>query len=270
MLLHKKIVAFDLDGTLAESKQKLRYDMAELLLRLMKQSKVVIISGGAFPQFDKQVLSSLREVARIIGTASGAAAHDDADAFGDLILLPTGGSQRYEFDKASSEWKMIHSVHFPIELKEKVFMAFDDMRGSEEYDIPTDSFGPAIEDRGTQMTFSALGQNAPLDKKKAWDPDQAKRKKIKAYLDPILAEADIFIGGSTSIDILPKGCSKATGLCLLLESLGMAKEDMEYVGDALFPGGNDYSVLEAGIRSVRVASPMDTAKLIGEWLAEAV
>ena len=54
-----KLIAFDLDGTLAESKAALDPEMAKLLTSLMDVAKVAIISGGDWPQFEKQVLSHL-------------------------------------------------------------------------------------------------------------------------------------------------------------------------------------------------------------------
>ncbi len=259
VFLNKKIIAFDLDGTLAESKQKLRYDMAELLLKLMTRAKVVIISGGAYAQFEKQILSSLNEVAAIVPTI-------DSTTFSNLILLPTNGGDRYDYDQISAKWTLTHQVPLPAGLKEKVFDAFDQLIQSGEFDLPTQTFGPALEDRVTEITFSALGQEAPVDQKKSWDPDQVKRQKMKTYLEGILPDANISIGGMTSIDIMPKGANKATGLEGLLNSLGMTKTDMLFVGDALFPGGNDYPVLECGIETVKVSNPLETAKLIKGWL----
>jgi hypothetical protein len=78
---------------------------------------------------------------------------------------------------------------------------------------------------------------------------------------------DILINGSSSIDILPKGFNKAVGLTRLLEKLGLGKKDMLFVGDALFPGGNDYSVLEAGIKTIAVGGPEEAASIIEKWVS---
>lgn len=288
---NKKIIAFDLDSTLAESKQKLRYDMTELILKLLEKTNVAIISGGSYHQFERQILTSFKEVAMILKNTASAQSADGAGNGGlpaavsglatsstlaapnavpvlrRLILLPTNGSKRYDYDLTKAEWKMTHMVHFPSELKERVFQTFEQlMLVGDEYQLPTKTFGPALEDRVTEITFSALGQEAPVDHKRAWDPDQSKRRKIKEYLDAALPDANISIGGMTSLDIMPKGSNKATGLEHLLNTLGMEKDDMLYVGDALFPGGNDYSVLEAGIQTISVANPAETAKLIQSWL----
>ncbi len=93
-----------------------------------------------------------------------------------------------------------------------------------------------IEDRGSQITFSALGQEAPLDEKKKWDPDFKKREKIKEILKPLIPDFSIQLGGSTSIDVTRPGIDKAYGVKKLQETLGIAIEDMIFVGDAVFPG----------------------------------
>ena len=116
-------------------------------------------------------------------------------------------------------------------------------------------WGDLIEDRGSQITFSALGQEAPLDEKKKWDPDFKKREKIKAILEPLIPAFSIQLGGSTSIDVTRPGIDKAYGVKKLHETLGIALRDMIFVGDALFPGGNDYPAKQAGVVSIEVRDP---------------
>jgi phosphomannomutase len=102
------------------------------------------------------------------------------------------------------------------------------------------TWGPLVEDRESQITFSALGQQAPLEAKKDWDPDFAKRKAIKALLDVTLPDFPVRLGGSTSIDVTLPGIDKAYGIHKLRDVLHIDIAEMLYVGDALFPGGNDY------------------------------
>jgi hypothetical protein len=42
---------------------------------------------------------------------------------------------------------------------------------------------------------------------------------------------------------------------------------MIYVGDALFPGGNDYPAIEAGVVSIQVQGPGETRKVVETLLA---
>ena len=122
-------------------------------------------------------------------------------------------------------------------------------------------WGEVIEDRGSQITFSALGQQAPLEEKDRWDPDFAKRKKIKAILDALIPDFSVRMGGATSIDITKPGIDKAYGVRKLRELLGISLKKMIFIGDALFAGGNDYPAEEAGVVSIPVQGPNETKRV---------
>ena len=124
-----------------------------------------------------------------------------------------------------------------------------------------------IEDRDSQITFSALGQKAPLEEKKKWDPDFKKREKIKEILKPLIPAFSIQLGGSTSIDVTRPGIDKAYGVKKLQEILGIAIQDMIFVGDAIFPGGNDYPAKQAGVVSIEVRDPHETKRVIETTIA---
>jgi phosphomannomutase len=129
------------------------------------------------------------------------------------------------------------------------------------------TWGEVIEDRGSQITFSALGQAAPLDEKKKWDPDFAKRERMKALLEELIPGFSVRLGGTTSIDITKPGIDKAYGIRKLRDLLGISIEEMIFIGDALFPGGNDYPAKEAGVVSVQVRDSLETKRLIETILA---
>lgn len=254
--LNKKIVAFDLDGTLAESKQSLSMEVSELLCLLAKERKVAIISGGSFGQFQKQFLPFFipnKEDEKLI--------------YNNLILLPTSGSRRYQYDISKNEWVMTDEEGMPPMAKEKTLAILREFVSLCKYGIgPVVEGDQVIEDRVTQITMSALGQHAPIDKKNIWDPDQKIRQEIIKELKPKLPEVEINVGGTTSLDFLPKGFNKAKGLMRLLNKFGMVIDDMIFIGDAIFPGGNDYSPYEAGISCLKVSGPEETIKVIKKWL----
>jgi phosphomannomutase len=251
--LNKKIISFDLDGTLAVSKRSMGQEMAQLIGKLIKEKIVVIISGGKFEQFDTQFLTAFDQ-------------NDlSKEYIKNLILLPTSGSQRYEYNIEKKEWHLTDIELFPEEIKEKAKKILQEIIDSNLYDIPKNPKGEYIEDRLTQLSISALGQLAPIEEKRLWDPDQKKRQKIKKILDKELPETSIIIGGTTTIDILPKGFDKAKGLIRLLDKLGMTIADMVFVGDSIFPGGNDYSPYEAGIECISVKGPEETEDIIKRW-----
>jgi len=254
--LSKKIIAFDLDGTLAESKQHLEKDMSDLLCSLSKEKIVVVISGGSLNQFEKQFLANFSPTEE-----------DKKIVYKNLILLPTSGSRRYQYDIDKKEWIMTDEEAIPTALKGKILTVLKEYIATGKYNmIPAIEGDEIVEDRVTQITISALGQHAPLDLKKVWDPDQKKRQQIKKELEEKLPEVNINIGGATSLDILQKGFNKAVGLKRLLDKLYMTIEDMVFVGDAIFPGGNDYSPYEAGIDCVKVSGPEETKEVIKKWI----
>jgi hydroxymethylpyrimidine pyrophosphatase-like HAD family hydrolase len=117
------------------------------------------------------------------------------------------------------------------------------------------------------VSLSALGQQAPTEAKREWDPDHAKRQAIVAIAAPLLSQYTLKIGGTTTIDVTKKGIDKAYGVRKLSEYLQEPISDMLFVGDALFPGGNDEIVKESGIETREVKNPADTARVIEEVLS---
>jgi phosphomannomutase len=244
----KQLVAFDLDGTLALSKQAIQPDMAEALADLLGVAHVAVISGGDWPQFDKQVASNLP-------------ARADRSR---LWLMPTTGTKLYTFKNGA--WSPVYAELFADDEKARILAAFDESLAATGF-TPEQTWGERIEDRGSQITFSALGQQAPLEAKEHWDPDFAKRKVIQADLRTRLPGLAINMGGATSIDITREGVDKAYGLKKLRDESGIPLDAMMFVGDAIFPGGNDYPAKELGLDTVRVRDPGDTLAVIATVVA---
>jgi hypothetical protein len=239
----KRLIVFDLDGTLAESKSSLDAEMATLLSALLGIVKVAVISGGDWPQFEKQVLSNLP--------------HDER--LKNLSLLPACGTKFYQY---TTDWKKIYSEDFTADEKAKIISSLKEALGVAGFKVEK-VWGETIEDRGSQITFSALGQQ----EKKKWDPDFTKRQKIKALLDKLIPEFSVRLGGTTSVDVTKPGIDKAYGIRKLRDTLGIAIPEMIFVGDALFPGGNDYPAEEAGVVSIKVRDPNETKRVIEAIIA---
>jgi HAD superfamily hydrolase (TIGR01484 family) len=238
----KKLIVFDLDGTLAESKSSLDAEMATLLVSLLAVAKVAVISGGDWPQFQKQVLANLPA----------------DDHLRSLSLLPTCGTKFYQY---SGDWKKVYSEDFTTQQSEEIIRSLQKSLTSAGFKAEK-AWGEQIENRGSQITFSALGQQAPIEEKKRWDPEFAKRKKIKTILDQLIPAFSVRLGGTTSIDVTKPGIDKAYGIRKLRDTLGIAIAEMIFIGDALFPGGNDYPAKEAGVLSIRVRDPDETKRVI--------
>jgi phosphomannomutase len=243
----KKLIVFDLDGTLAESKSSLDAEMATLLGTLLGIVKVAVISGGNWPQFERQVLSNLPSDERLK----------------NLSLLPACGTQFYEYKPG---WKQLYSEDLTVEEKEKITRSLQQVIDRLGFRAPK-VWGEVIEDRGSQITFSALGQQAPIEEKKKWDPAFTKRRNMKEALDQLIPEFSVHLGGTTSIDVTKPGIDKAYGIRKLRDTLGIEIREMLFVGDALFPGGNDYPAKLAGVQSIEVRDPDESKRVIETVIA---
>jgi HAD superfamily hydrolase (TIGR01484 family) len=243
----KKLIVFDLDGTIAESKSALDPEMSALLHDLLDVVKVAVISGGDWPQFEKQVVSKLP--------------HDQRLA--NLSLLPTCGTKFYQY---SGDWKKLYEEDFTADERAKIISSLNKALAIDGFKAER-LWGKQIEDRGSQITFSALGQQAPLEEKDKWDPDYTKRKRIKAILDTFIPEFSVRIGGSTSIDVTKPGIDKAYGIGKLRDLLHVSLKEMIYIGDALFVGGNDYPAEKAGVNCIPVKGPDETKRVIQAIIA---
>lgn len=244
----KQLIAFDLDGTLAESKQPLGSEMGDAIAGLLGVAHVAIISGGDWPQFEKQIASRLP-------------AHAELSR---LWLMPTTGTKL--FIHRDGEWIARYAELFGEDEKERILKAFDDALVTTGF-VPEQTWGDRIEDRGSQITFSALGQMAPISAKEPWDPNFEKRKVIAAELLRLLPGFSVKMGGATSIDITREGVDKGYGLKKLRDHSGIGLSEMLFIGDAIFPGGNDYPAKEIGLDTVRVRDPDETLSVIATIIA---
>lgn len=242
----KKVIIFDLDGTLSKSKSSLDETMASLILELLRVRYVAVVSGGAFQQFKMQFLSKLPKKANLQ----------------NLFLFPTSSASGYYYESRTHRFFKAYSHPLSKRDAKRVIDSFQTVFKEIGYVQPKETFGPVMENRKSQVTFSALGQQAPLRLKQRWDPKQKKRLRIRKALKKYLPEFEISIGGTTSIDVTPKGVNKTLCVKKLRERLGVSKRQMLYVGDALFRGGNDYIMRSANINCIPVSNPEDTKKLI--------
>ncbi|CAN5200033.1 HAD-IIB family hydrolase [soil metagenome] len=245
-----RLVAFDLDDTLAASKSPLGPRMAGDLVELLGIVDVCVISGGQYAQFETQLIQKLPV--------------DDPSVFARLHLMPTCGTQYYLFRDGS--WQLQYAENLTEEERTAALVAVE--QEAKRLDLwEENTAGPILEDRGSQITFSALGQHAALDAKKAWDPTGEKKNMLRAAVQALLPNLEVRSGGSTSIDITRHGIDKAYGMNKLAELTGIPLDEMLFVGDRLDPDGNDYPVKALGVTSHPVTGPDDTAAFVEDFLA---
>lgn len=247
----KKLIIFDLDGTLAVSKSIMDRVMADLLCELLQKKSVAVISGGAYTQFERQFLSNFSCSSR---------------AFENLFLFPTSATRFYRY--MSGEWQEIYAEILSPEEYRKIRAAFDQAFKDINYIEPNRFYGEVIENRGTQVTFSALGQEAPVEEKQKWHDQEDVREDLKKALEKHLPDFEVRLGGLTSIDVTRKGIDKAYGIRQIEKHLGFSIKDMLFVGDALFEGGNDYAVKQTGVECLEVSGPEETKQLVASLLKD--
>lgn len=243
-LKDKLMFAFDLDDTLAPSKSPLDPAMAQTLRRLLDKRQVAVISGGTYEQFEGQLLQNL---------------HLTPAQAANLHLLPTCGTCYLLF--GDDQWRYLYRRGLSDEQRRNV----SDILEQEARNLglwEEDPWGPIIEDRFSQVTFSALGQSAPLEAKRSWDPDGSKKNALVEAVSGLVPDLAVRGGGSTSVDVTEKGIDKAYGMEQLLEQTGISKDKVVFFGDRLDVCGNDYPVKAAGFDTVAVEGWEDTrAKL---------
>ncbi len=249
----KKVIVFDLDGTLAPSKSPLPDRMAAALARLLDSYQVCVISGGKFEQFEKQLLANLKvEPAKLER----------------LHLMPTCGTRYLVFDILKKEWRTVYAENFTAEQKKRVISVLERVVKQLGY-AEQETYGETIEDRGSQVSWSALGQDIidylgdeGLRRKEAWDPDNHKKAAIRDRAADLLPDFEVRAGGLTTIDITKPGIDKAYGVSKLMNLLQVGKEEVLFFGDRLQEGGNDYPVKAAGIDSLEVANWQEMALVL--------
>lgn len=246
----KKLIAFDLDGTLAPSKSKMHDIMVDLFNELLQKFEVLIISGGKYELFQRQVLSLITK---------------DDQLLSRLHLMPTSGTRYYSYDSEKKDWQLNYAEDFNEEEKKQIIKALDEGLSESGYRADK-TYGETIEDRDSQITLSILGQEIVAELgaegvriKEEWDPDGSKKMKIRDIVAPKIPDFEVRAAGATSIDVTLPGVDKAYGMKKLMQDTGFKIEDILFMGDKIVPGGNDYPVAEMGIDCVAVERWEDTA-----------
>ncbi|THX62806.1 hypothetical protein D6D05_10504 [Aureobasidium pullulans] len=212
------LIAFDLDSTLAESKEAIKSDMAEALSKLLAVAHVAIISGADWPRFHKHVASRLPP---------------SVDP-SKLWLMPTTGTKLYTYRDGA--WQVVYAELFSDQERRNIIKAFELSLSATGF-TPEQTWGERIEDRGSQITFSALGQQAPVEEKQDWIWISPKEKSSKPTFEHVSSDFP-----STWLQI----------------TSGIPLEQMMVIGDAIFPGENDHPAKEIELKTVKVKNPDGT------------
>jgi phosphomannomutase len=256
---NKNLIVFDLDGTLAPSKSIADKEMIGLLLRLLEAKGVAVIGGGKYSLFKEQLIDRFPR---------------RDDRLENLFLFPTTANSFYRYRKG--KWTKVYTHDLSSAEKKRIKHAFAETFKELNYKHPAKVYGPVVEDRQTQMTFSPLGQDvvSVLGQKGIRLKEEWKKKnnplrfKMAKLLGKKLKNLEVHVGGLTSVDVTRKGIDKAYGLRQINKYVHVPVSKMFFIGDALYPGGNDYAVKKTGVDCQRIDTPDDTKKIIKNILKD--
>lgn len=242
----KKVLSFDIDNTLNEPKMPIADEMAELLAQLSQTFIIAPISGQKFDQFLIQIIDRLPKSANLA----------------NFHLFAAQGTQYFRYENGG--WKQVYNYALNENQVTEISAALE--KAARELGFwEADKLAPGdeiIENRESMLAFSALGQRAAVDAKKAWDPDMSKRKQIAQLAKKYATTFDFEVGGTTTINAFVPGQNKEFGMTHLLENLNVTKDEILYFGDMTQPGGNDYPVLQMGIETITVRDWHETANVL--------
>lgn len=244
-----RAVFFDLDDTLAESFHAPSPRALDGIGKLLTHIPVSVISGATFLRMHKQFLFTLES-------------HPHADR---LYIFPTSGAQAYRF--SSGMWEQLYDLVLDEEARTRIKKAITEAVNSLEVLHGIPHYGEQTIDKGSQIAYTHVGVDAPKDVKDSWDSDGSKRGLLWKTLKESLPEFEVLMGGVTTIDITLKDVNKSHGVLWFSKELAIPVQEMLYVGDALYPGGNDAVVIPTGIQTLSVSGPAETEKIIDELLA---
>ncbi len=249
----KKLIAFDLDDTLAVTKKPISQRMAELLAELADLYDVCVITGGLYKQVEACVIEQLKTTPSRLGR---------------MHFMPVNGAQHHHYDAASGKWEHDQFVeNLSLVDKRRIMRVLERVAKELGYweEKPA---GPIIADRGTQITYSALGQLAKPEDKYAWDPGRVKRVRMYDVVSAELPDFEVRINGNTSLDVMRPGMDKGFGMSHLCDKLKLEYEEVLFIGDQLQEQGNDYPIKLLGIDVIAVEKPEETELIIEGLISE--
>lgn len=212
---------FDLDNTLTRSRSHITPEHAEILKRLSEQANVIVVSGGRRSQIQNQL---------------------DPELAGNYYVLGQNGNEAVLKD-GTELW-----MQKPSEMQNAAIIALAE-KMKEHLALEVKDENDLIEDRGCSIAYSTIGHHEDVSKKEAYDPDHGKRRALlEHFKDDVttLREThgiEVRTGGTTCLDFFLAGKNKGSNITAFLPAMNWKKEDCLYIGDALFPGGNDETVI---------------------------
>ena len=220
----KKLICFDLDGTLTQHRSPLDEKNRAVLERLNKKYKLLMVGAGAAERIYNQM--------------------------GGFPIDILGNYGMQESKMIDGKFTIVKQLTSEVD---KDFFTNQITYLREKYGY-TEFKGDSVEFHATGMvTFPLLGTKADIADKVAFDPTRAKRRVLyPEVLDIFGDKYTVFIGGSSSFDFSEKCFNKYDAIMTYAAENGYEKDEILYVGDDFGDGGGDSHVRLGGIDYVEI------------------
>ncbi len=234
-----KVFAFDLDGTLTQHRSPLSPENRALLEALARRYRLLMVGAGVCMRIFNQM-----------------------ERF-PIDIIGSYGLQYGRYNAETGDLDIVRSESLPCD-RESVGRRVTMLR--EKYGF-TEFAGDNVEYHASgAVTFPILGTKAVLADKLAFDPDRSRRRAIYADVCQTFAEYNVFIGGSSSFDMVPRPYDKAYALEIFCRETGLAHSQVVYCGDDYGPGGNDEAVYRSDFPFICVDDYRDIPALLADYL----
>ena len=227
----KKLLCFDLDGTLTQHRSKLEEAKKNLLDALGKKYKLLMVGAGNAPRIYAQMNEDPIDIVANYGM-------QESKIIGGKFVIVR--EEKSEPDKAYFLEKIAY-------LREKYGY--------------TQFKGETVEFHSTGMvTFPLLGTKADIADKLSFDPTREKRKVLYPEVLKLFPDYTVYIGGSSSFDFTAKKYNKYDAILAYAKENGYQKEEILYIGDDFGDGGGDSHVRLGGLDYVEITDYKTTGE----------
>ena len=256
--MNKKIVLFDMDGTLTPPREEFDINLLPALRQLSRVAEIGIVTGSDYDYVTQQMRLLM----------------ENSEIRYNLHILPCNGTKYYPPPQSAS---CKHELTFEKNMREELgefcfaaIMQYILRRQSQLHLYSLPMTGHFVNYRGSMINWSPIGRNATTeDRKKFIQFDHKEHslfredeiKSFKKFLkrEELCNNVEVKLGGDTSYDIFPTGWDKTFSL------QHFEGYECWFVGDRCGVNGNDreiYEKLRYNNRSFDVENPENTRILL--------
>ncbi len=229
----KKLLVFDLDGTLSNHRTPMPEESRALLDALGQKYHIVMCGAGNVARVFKQM--------------------------GNYPIDLIGNYGMMHAKVENGELVITKQVVSDID---KEFFLRETNRLREKYGYTEYAGGPIEWHPSGMVTFALLGTEAKKEDKLVFDPDRAKRRVMYPEVLEIFKDYTVFIGGSTSFDIVAKQYNKYDATMEYAKMHGYSKEQVLFMGDDMGDGGGDSHVRLGGMDYIHVLDYTNISEML--------